>query len=228
MIVPEYYNCYCGALESMSQRVGFNVPFDSLASVPLPIELADFSATDQNCEILLEWTTKSETNNRYFHIQRSNDNFNFQTIAIVEGQGNNNSITNYRYLDQIQAKDKALYYRLKIISFDEEETFSPIISILPKNCGEEVGDFLSIYPNPVKKGKEVNVVYENESNNSVANLQIISMLGVIVTDYDLENLDNGINNFKVNLTNIPGGNYFLQIENSEGRFSRVRLSVMKE
>ena len=132
------------------------------------------------------------------------------------------------HIDQIEAKDKQLYYRLKIVSFNDDVTYSPVISLLPKNCGEDVGDFLGIYPNPVKNGREVNVIYENESNTSNANLQIISMLGVVVINKDLNDLDSGINNFTVDLTSIPAGNYFLQIENSEGRFSRVKLSVMKE
>ncbi len=228
MIVPEYDNCYCDALENMTQRVGFNLPFDSLVSVPLPIELIDFSVKDNGCNLIVTWETKTETNNKNFHIQRSDDNLNFQTIAILKGQGTYNLGSKYRHVDQIEAKDKQLFYRLKTTSLDGEENFSKVISLLPKNCGEEVGDFLSIYPNPVKNGNEVSVVYENESYTSVANLKIISMLGVVVIDYDIENLESGINNFNVDLSKIPGGNYFLQLENSEGRFSRVKLSVMKE
>ena len=121
-----------------------------------------------------------------------------------------------------------MYYRLKTISLSGEEHYSHVLTIRPTNCGEEVGDFLNVYPNPIKEGWEVNVVYENKTYSSKVNLKIISMIGVTVLSYDLRDLDQGINNFQVDLSKVPAGNYFLQVENSEGRFSRVRLAVAKQ
>jgi len=51
---------------------------------------------------------------------------------------------------------------------------------------------------------------------------------VVVINTDLTDLESGINNFNVDLSTIPAGNYFLQIENNLGRFSRVKLAVIKD
>ncbi len=229
LIVPEYENCYCDAIESMADKVAGldQFPYDKMTNVPLPVELADFRLTEEGCNINLQWETFSETNNHYFDLERSVDGVNFQVINRVLGKGTSVDRNTYYHLDPIKEKDKELYYRLKQVDYDGVFEYSPILSLRPSDCGSEVGDFLSVYPNPVEKGVEVNVVYENDSNDSKASVRVISMQGLVVKNFDLEGLDKGINNFSIDLTHLPGGNYIMELEKSDGRFSRVKLSVIK-
>lgn len=229
LIVPEYENCYCDALESMAEKeLGLGqFPYDKMINVPLPVDLASFRLNDEGCNIHLEWETLSETNNHFFDLERSSDGVNFQIINRVLGQGTSAESNTYYHLDPIKEKDKELYYRLKQVDYDGGFEYSQVLSIRPEDCGNEVGDFLSVFPNPIEKGLEVNVVYENDSNDSKAKVRMVSMQGVVVKDFVLDDLDKGINNFSVDLTNLPGGNYIMELEKSDGRYARVKLSVIK-
>jgi len=227
--VPEYEPCYCDALESMADKEpGLDqFPYDKMTNVPLPVDLGGFRLNDEGCNIHLEWETLSETNNHYFDLERSSDGINFQVINRVLGEGTSVETNTYYHLDPIKEKDKELYYRLKQVDYDGGFEYSPVLSIKPQDCGSEIGDFLSVFPNPVQKGVEVNVIYENDSNDANAKVRVISMQGVVVKDFVLQDLDKGINNFSVNLTQLPGGNYILELEKSDGRFARVKISVIK-
>jgi len=229
LIVPEYENCYCDALESMADKgPGLEeFPYDKMTNAPLPVELGAFRLTEGGCNIHLEWGTFSELNNRHFDLERSSDGINFRIINRVPGGGTSVEKNTYNHLDPIKAKDKELYYRLKQVDFDGAFEYSPVLSIRPEDCGSEIGDFLSVFPNPVQKRAEVTIVYENDSNDSKANVRVISMQGVIVKKITLEDLDKGINNFSVDLTQLPGGNYIMELEKSNGRFARVKISVIK-
>src|SRR5581483_4119176 len=67
---------------------------------PLPIELQSFTCQSQNSGIQLNWSTASETNNKFFTIERSLDGINFQAITNVNGAGNSSIAHNYSYLDK--------------------------------------------------------------------------------------------------------------------------------
>lgn len=199
----------------------------SLVLTPLSSELGGFRLNEESCNVYLEWETLSETNNHFFDLERSTDGANFQVINRILGQGTSVESNVYYHLDPIKEKDKNLYYRLKEVDYDGAFKYSQILSIHLEDCGSEIGDFLTVYPNAVEKGVEVNIVYENDSNESKASVRIISMQGLVVKAFVLEDLDKGINNFSVDLTQLPGGNYIMELAKSDGRFARVKISVIK-
>ena len=61
---------------------------------PLPIELSSFIANISDTYIKLLWTTKTETNNYGFDIERK-DLMIWQKIGFVNGNGNSNSPKEY-------------------------------------------------------------------------------------------------------------------------------------
>ncbi|NTW32643.1 MAG: hypothetical protein HGB12_08475, partial [Bacteroidetes bacterium] len=84
---------------------------------PLPVELLGFTASCNNETINIEWSTASETNNDYFTLEKSYDVSSWSTVAVIDGMGNSNTITNYTYTDTLSLPDgklsKVKYYRLK-------------------------------------------------------------------------------------------------------------------
>lgn len=87
-------------------------------SSTLPVELL---SVDARCSDLLipeiSWTTASETNNHFFTIERSVDDFFWTTVATISGAGNSGLPLHYIYLDN-NAPQGNLYYKLSQTNFD--------------------------------------------------------------------------------------------------------------
>jgi hypothetical protein len=48
--------------------------------------MVTFSAACENDQVLIEWTTASETNNDYFTVERSTNNFEFENMLGMVGK----------------------------------------------------------------------------------------------------------------------------------------------
>ena len=125
-------------------------PF-TLASIsssnPLPIELLEFNALlNANDDVELTWTTKSETNNDCFTIERSIDGIYFEPLFDIDGTGNSSIELNYSELDRNPLTGVS-YYRLKQTDFDGNYSYSEIRTI-----SWDTKDIV-IYPNPSESGQ---------------------------------------------------------------------------
>ncbi len=116
----------------------------SIQGTPVPVELASFTANNDENKVTLSWQTATEKNNAGFDIERSSDNKNFQKIANIPGRGTTTEKQSYSYVDNSSSGGK-LYYRLKQIDYNGSFTYSstlevtaiPIVFKLSQN-----------YPNP--------------------------------------------------------------------------------
>lgn len=109
---------------------GFNFQntFWTLSSLnsPLPVELVGFDAEKKDDKIRLFWATASETENDYFKLGKSYDALNFETIGIVNGGGFSTQMHQYEFFDSDEFIG-VIYYKLKQVDFNGEETEFPII-----------------------------------------------------------------------------------------------------
>ena len=110
---------------------------------PLPVELIDFTAEENNEKVLLKWKTASETNNSHFQIQRSVDGVRFDYLNVVQGAGTTSQETTYNYQDKAPINGRS-YYRLKQIDLDGSFEYSPIRQVYLETDG------ISIYPSPAE------------------------------------------------------------------------------
>ncbi len=180
----------------------------------LPIELSSFEATVVGKEVILDWETVSEKNNEGFEIQRSKDGVLWENIGWVEGVGNSNEIQAYSILDPSPYPGEN-YYRLNQVDFDGKTEYSYIVSATIKSTetSEEQVSF-TLYPNPTSD--YVNVTYDNESTEVKA-IVVYDISGKIMK---IERNDK----HRINLGDLPHGNYYLSVETQNGRFSQ---SIMK-
>ncbi|TAG39387.1 MAG: LamG domain-containing protein [Cytophagia bacterium] len=109
-------------------------------SSPLPITLLSFEGkrTNEN-NVLLQWKTATELNNKGFEIESSKNSTSFTKIAFVDGAGNSTNIRNYQF--NVQNSDDT-YYRLKQIDFDGSFSYSSIIFV------KGIENIVNVYPNP--------------------------------------------------------------------------------
>ena len=72
--------------------------FENRGTDPLPVHFQTVSAVVKNEQLLVNWSTETETNNDHFLIQASNDGVNFKTIQTIQSKaadGNSNGTLEY-------------------------------------------------------------------------------------------------------------------------------------
>lgn len=156
----------------------------------IPLELVHFDAKSTKTEqVNLKWTTLNESNVKHFEIQRSTTAKNWQILDSVKAR-NTNQRQDYSFVDskieqagiepQINQKE-ALYYRLRIVDFDNSETFSTIQAI---HFADKNGT-ISLYPNPATTG-----IFIKWASEGKIRAEISDQLGRVLTTKELELKDN--------------------------------------
>lgn len=98
----------------------------STSENPLPVELISFEGNCNNGQILLTWSTASETNNDHFNIEGSADGLQYQTMETVPGAGNSNTLMQYN-LPLNNNPFRYPYFRLTQVDFNGNVTsYNPV------------------------------------------------------------------------------------------------------
>ena len=124
----------------------------------LPVELISFTAKKKtDNDVLAEWTTASENNDRYeIELAKGNDQYHqnqFVKIGEVNSNGNSATEQHYSFIDMENNKSGVRYYRLKIIDNDGRFNYS---AVRPVVFNDEVK--WQVYPNP--SSGVFNLVYQ--------------------------------------------------------------------
>ncbi len=82
----------------------------------------------------------------------------FETIAVMKGQGNSDSVRNYTYLDK-EFSNSMAFYRLKQVDYNGRASYSDIILV---SCPESG---ITVYPNPASE--ELRISYDEMKTGPV-------------------------------------------------------------
>jgi hypothetical protein len=172
---------------------------------PLPITLLSFEAQPVLENVIITWTTLSETNNDYFTVERSKDGLNFEALLEVDGAGNSNDILNYKVTDFSPYKGIS-YYRLKQTDYDGKYAYSNI-KVVEFNKPIQSQEWI-MFPNP----SNLNGVYVKRLNAEETQLKItlIELSGKVISS-SIINKDKTNNQFFIEFENIANGTYFLEL-----------------
>lgn len=96
--------------------------------VPLPVELASFSADVSESNVVLTWTTVTELNSKSFVIERMISGGSWSAAGEVSAAGFSTEIRTYSFTDR-NVPAGTYSYRLKTVDFDGSYKFSPVIEI---------------------------------------------------------------------------------------------------
>lgn len=130
---------YNGNARSLTPRMGVWEVNGTLA-----VSLLSFTGMATGNAAVLQWTTSSETDHKYFELQRSQDGISFSTITTISGLGNSSSGHLYSYTD-MQPLSGGNYYRLKQIDINGRIAYSAVINITIEKGTQQC----RVYPNPV-------------------------------------------------------------------------------
>jgi hypothetical protein len=178
----------------------------------MPVVLEYFNAKKSNTVVLLDWTTASEKNNAFFEIQHAADGINWSAIGkIASKNGDSDYRINYTYTHSTPNKGTN-YYRLATVDHEEQREYSSIRSI---TVGHDASA-MAVFPNPTYGTIQIN------SENDISNMNIFDLTGRLVTSY---NLSEAVNNYTLDLSNLPKNNYLLQVFFSDGATASKVLQV---
>lgn len=123
----------------------FTCNYNINSSGTLPVTWETVSATKENNQSVLKWTTASEQNTKDFVIQHSTNTSDWNSLATIPAAGNSNTTRNYTYTHQNPFKGNTYnYYRILQRDLDSKFSYSKIVSIVFNEPGSDV----QVYPNP--------------------------------------------------------------------------------
>ena len=172
---------------------------------PLPVTGVDLKALVRNKQIMLNWETQSEIDNRGFEVLRKAANeSSYSVLGFVNGAGNSSTVRSYSFTDPSAVAGIRYEYKLRLVGLDNTSRFSNIASamILGKLFA------FSFAPNPATD--HVTITVNNESKNSME-LRITDITGKVMRRENLGN--SSYLNEQINLSGMAKGMYILELSN---------------
>ena len=192
-----------------------NVPYLKVSyHFIVPVELSSFTANVSNGNVVLNWVTATETNNKGFEIQRSSGG-DFQTIGFVQGNGTSTQQHSYTYSDN--TVDHGSYsYRLRQVDFDGSSEFSKVVEV--NISAPKVYSLAQNYPNPFNPTTQINFSLATDSK---VTLKVFDILGQEITtllngnllagphfvNFDASKLTSGVYLYRMDATGADGSTF---------------------
>ncbi len=221
-------NYYCTD-ENNVEVTGVEEPIPAeLQSVPLPVELQSFKATNQKgSSVELEWTTATEVNNYGFEIERkvvkANEEDNqlsstWEKVAFVEGAGNSNSQKVYSYVDKNPVGGTVFVYRLKQMDIDGTFEYSDEIEVkvLPSKY-----ELYQNYPNPFNPTTKIKF---SLPENAKVKISVYDVLGRELKTLLNKNIEAGYHSINFDAAQFTSGVYLYTIETN--KFTQVKKMLL--
>ena len=178
--VSEFRSGYVALFEDVDIPSGAYITLgNSNSSMPLPIELLDFSArlNGDNSTVDLNWSTATETNNDHFIVERAGEDLRFEPILKVKGAGNSSTVQYYNDKDT-DPETGTNYYRLKQVDFDGTYSYSNEQAVYVP--GGTLSDDIFLYPNPYSNSGSIMLRHPESFSEGIKTVKILDTSGKIV------------------------------------------------
>lgn len=168
----------------------------------LPVSTLTFEARPNGKNILLNWSTATEINNKGFVIERSTDGSHFETIGWINGAMNSSEQKNYSYTDNFVQPNQLYYYRLRQTDIDSRESLS---AIRQARINDRAVLQVSISPNPASN--EVKVFTSGTAG--LSNINLLDAKGQLVKTWKQVNCSAAPQS--LDISKIAAGVYMIQV-----------------
>lgn len=170
--------------------------------VILPVEFSSFTATFSNTgkeQVILDWSTASETNAAYYSVERSFDATSWKIIGKVNAAGESQQELNYKHLDdELEAFRTGYYYRLKQVDFSGAFSYSSIVFV---GFDTKKSNFTA-FPNPA-----TNVLHVQGTDLVLGNFSVYAITGQKVLNK--VQITTSENSMTIDLSQLAPGLYLL-------------------
>jgi len=198
----------------LSPELGSPLALGSSAS-PLPVHFVQFDAQCSPNGNHLTWSTANEKDNSYFEVQKSADGNSWSSIGRVNGSGNSNSVKTYRFTDKLGGSAQ---YRIKQMDTNGDVSYS---TIAQTSCNTS-SIYVNLYPVPARDKLTLVVGFDKSVKTTVV---VIDNNGRMVMNVPIT-INKGTNNFTLDVSQLPQGQYYLQSRNEEIKISQ-RFSIVR-
>ncbi len=199
-------------------------PNGQLGNVIVPVELTSFTASVNGTDVLLNWKTATETNNKGFEVERSQgseiSSQVWENIGYVSGFGTTTEPKSYSYSDNVGSSG-TYNYRLKQTDFDgsfkyftevEVKVNVPLQFALSQN-----------YPNPFNPTTQIEY---SVPQAGFVTLKVYNTLGQEVASLVNGMIKAGTHEVTFNGSNLTSGVYYYRIE-SGSKVSVKKMMLLK-
>ena len=205
-----------------SGGLAYNVSVDT-SDTNVPVEFTSFNASVNDGNVILTWSTATETNNKRFQIERKPVSGQFENITFIPGHGTTIQPQQYSFVDTKVPAGNYIY-RLKQVDYNgnfdysketEVDVNTPSVYSLEQN-----------YPNPFNPS--TNIKFSITSDSRVT-LRIFNILGQEVSTLLNGNISAGEHNLNFDASHLNSGVYIYKIEAAGvdgSSFSAVKKMVL--
>jgi hypothetical protein len=109
-----------------------------------PVELTSFTSSSNGSNVILNWSTATEINNKGFEVEKKL-NATWQSIGFIEGNGSTTEKHSYSFADK-NLSAGTYSYRIKQLDFNGQSTYSDVVNADVMNPNGYV--LSQNYPNP--------------------------------------------------------------------------------
>lgn len=183
-----------------------------------PVELTSFTAEVNNGNVILQWKTATETNNKGFDVKRKAGNSDWDEIGFVTGHGTVTEKNSYSYIDK-NLEPGSYSYKLVQIDFDGSRHESKIINVKIVSSPFEFS-LEQNFPNPFNPSTTIEF---SIPENGYTTLKIFNILGkevnILVDEYKKAG------RYKINFNGkgLASGIYFYKL--NAGKFSSTKKMI---
>ncbi len=188
-----------------------NVDAGLFIGVPLPIQLKEFTANENNCNVDIAWTVTSEQGVEKYNVLRKGvTSDKFVKIATLNAIGNTNTDRTYTYTD-VAPINGAYEYKIQVQDMDAKisETYTKSVTVA---C---TSNTIGIYPNP--SSDVLYISFGTVANTSDVSIQLLDVAGKTVLVKNTT-ISTSITTEKINVSSLAKGIYILKIINGETNF----------
>ena len=151
---------------------GYGMWATSLPIPIVPVTLTEFKGSLQNKNVLLQWSTSTESNSKHFELEKSFDGINYRKIATIPAAGFSNTVKKYSFVDFEKQSDK-IYYRLRSVDNDYTEKLSNTVLIKPPGLEQD----MIVLGNPFRNDINIRFLKATESSGD---LRLLDMSGRVI------------------------------------------------
>ncbi len=192
----------------------------------IPVELTSFVANVIDRDVILSWSTATETNNAGFEVERkASADQSWKKLAFIQSAGTTTEPQQYSYRDS--RLESGIYsYRLKIVDFDGTYSYSDAVEIqigVPNHYSLRQN-----YPNPFNPSTKID--YQLPFDAKVQ-IELYSITGEKVATLVSGDISAGYHTYELNASrlNLSSGVYFYRISATDiqnGKFVDTKKLVL--
>ena len=194
----------------------FMIVFSQQPTGTLPVTFTSVKAYPLGSNINVEWKVDNENNIKQYIVEKSTNGNQFASIASLPATANNGGSASYAIAD-IQPVGGYNYYRIKSVDLNGATATTNIVKVLMGEIGQEI----TVYPNPVINGK-INLVLNNQPAGKYG-IRIYNKSGQVIKESQVQHAE-GSSTETIKLDNYtPHGIYQLEVMLPGGTRTNIRF-----